>query len=474
MNVTDLIMFLLSGADQRKVDRQGSATVGKANRQRRRMKEKERKRTTARNSGETWPASERLLAEERVSLDVATALRALAYQDKRAYAAATARVADQSRSAGSRGSAERLLADYLQSVVSGAWHRGWQPVDLVRVVSHQLSKRHVSLAGDAIAAQMQHYIPSSIDPRWTFQLSDLDAEVWWRPDQNHLQAWAQAQCVEWSTVVSCALEVLDLIAGLPDLEKLIPVPGAGRPTGATAQPQRAAIDERVLSRIRALLAKAESSTFPAEAETFTAGAQALMARHSIDHALLAALGQNSSEEPTGRRIGIENPYAEPKAMLLGVVAEANRCRTVWSRDLGFSTVIGFPADLDAVELLFTSLLVQATTALMHAGSGADGSGRSRTRSFRQSFLTAYASRIGQRLAEATETQTTKAATEPTGRNLLPVLAARNEAVDDAVAAMFPEMTNHVVGSVTNRDGWFSGLSAADRAALHGNGELLDE
>jgi len=88
-NVTDLIMFLLSGSDQRKVDRQGSATVGKANRQRRRMKEKERKRTTARNSGETWPASERLPVEERVSLDVATALRALAYHDKRAYAAAS-------------------------------------------------------------------------------------------------------------------------------------------------------------------------------------------------------------------------------------------------------------------------------------------------------------------------------------------------------------------------------------------------
>jgi hypothetical protein len=437
------------------------------------MKEKERKRATVRNLGETWPASEWLPIEERVWLDVATALRALAYDDRRAYAAASARVADQSRSAKSRSTIERLLADYLQSVVSGAWHRGWQPVDLVRVVSHQLSKRHVSLAGDAIAAEMQHHIPSSVDPRWTSQLSDLAVQVWWRPGQNHLQAWAEAQDVEWSTVVSCALEVLDLIAGLPDLEKLIPIPGAGRLTDATAQSHRAAIDERVLSRIRALLAKAESSTFPAEAETFTAGAQALMARHSIDHALLAALDQSSSEEPTGRRIEIDNPYEEPKAMLLGVVAEANRCRTVWSRDLGFSTAIGFPADLEAVELLFTSLLVQATTAMMHAGSGADGSGRSRTRSFRQSFLTAYASRIGQRLAETTGTQTTRAATELAGQNLLPVLAARDEAVDDAVAAMFPEMTNHVVGSVTNRDGWFSGLSAADRAALHENGELLD-
>lgn len=447
--------------------------MGKANRQRRRMKEKERKRTPPTNSREGWwVPSDPPTLEERAALDVAAALRALAHDDRRAFEVASARVADRSGAAGWRRTTERLLADYLQSAVSGAWHRGWQPADLVRVVSRQLSNRHVSLTCDAMAAQMQRYTLATIDPRWTSQLSDLEARVWWRPDQNHLQAWAEAQNTEWSAAVSCALEVLDLITGLPELEKLTPIPGTARPTGSTAHPQRAAIGERVLSRIRTLLAKAESTTFPAEAETFTAGAQALMARHSIDHALLAALDQSSSEEPTGRRIGIDNPYEGPKAMLLGAVAEANRCRTVWSRELGFSTAIGFPADLDAVELLFTSLLVQATTAMMQAGSRTDGYGRSRTRSFRQSFLTAYASRIGQRLAEATGTQTTKAATEPAGRNLLPVLAARNEAVDEAVAAMFPEMTHHVVGSVTHREGWFSGLSAADRAALRVDGELF--
>ena len=447
--------------------------MGKANRQRRRMKEKERKRTPPTSAREEWwmPIDQPTL-QERAALDMAAALRALAHHDRRAFEGASARLADRSGAAGWRRTVERLLADYLQSAVSGTWQRGWQPADLVRVVSRQLSNRHVSLTRDAMAAQMQRYTPATIDPRWTSQLSDLEARVWWAPDQNHLQAWADPQNAEWSAAVSSALEVLDLITGLPELEKLIPIPGTARSTSSTAQSQRAAIDERVLSRIRALLAKAESTTFPAEAETFTAGAQALMARHSIDHALLAALGHSSSDAPVGRRIGIDNPYEVPKAMLLGAVADANRCRTVWSRELGFSTAIGFPADLDAVELLFTSLLVQATSAMMQAGSRTDGYGRSRTRSFRQSFLTAYASRIGQRLAEATGTQTTKAATEPAGANLLPVLAARNEAVDEAVAAMFHEMTNHVVGSVTNREGWFSGLSAADRAALRLGEELL--
>jgi hypothetical protein len=411
--------------------------------------------------------------QEQSAFHITEALRGLAHRDARAFEAASARVADPSQETAWRLITERLLAEYLQSVVSGAWDRGWQPADLVRIVSRLGNKELVGLTGDAIAAQMLRYAPASIDPRWASQLVDLEVQVWWAPGQNHLRARGEAQHTGWGVLVSASLQVLDLISSLPTLEKLIPIPGSAPATSAAGQPHRAAISERVLGRIRALLAKAESTTFPAEAETFTAGAQALMARHSIDHALLAALGQRSSDEPNGRRIGIDNPYESPKAMLLSAVAGANRCRTAWSRDLGFSTVVGFPADLDAVEVLFTSLLVQATGSMMHAGSRTDGYGRSRTRSFRQSFLTAYASRIGQRLAETTGAQTAQAATEPSGRNLLPVLAARSDAVDQAVSAMFPGMKNHSMASVTNREGWFSGLSAADRAALHTDREIPD-
>ena len=157
----------------------------------------------------------------------------------------------------------------------------------------------------------------------------------------------------------------------------------------------------MLSRIRALLAKAESTEFAQEAEALSGRAQELMAKYSIDHALLAA-ETGRAETPGGRRIAVDNPYEAPKATLLQIVAEANRCRVVWSRELGLVTVIGFPADLDAVELLFTSLLVQANTAMLRTGGKRDGSGRSRTRAFRQSFLLAYAVRIGERLSEAAD------------------------------------------------------------------------
>jgi hypothetical protein len=219
----------------------------------------------------------------------------------------------------------------------------------------------------------------------------------------------------------------------------------------------------VLDKVRALLAKAESTTFDAEAEAFTAKAQELMARHRIDRAVLDARGHDRGEEPVGARIGVDDPYADAKAGLLAIVADANGCRAVWSKALGFSTVFGFPGDLDAVAELFTSLLVQATAALQREGPKHDGSGRSRTTRFRRSFLVAFAARIGQRLRETVDA-TVEAASTETGTALVPILAARDDAARAAAAAAFPEMTSFAP-SATDREGWYAGTLFGDQADL---------
>jgi hypothetical protein len=234
----------------------------------------------------------------------------------------------------------------------------------------------------------------------------------------------------------------------------------------------------MLDRIRALLAKAESTEFAEEAEALSARAQELMAKYSIDHALLAARS-GDREEPSGRRIPVDGPYEEPKCTLLNVIALVNRCRAVWSKDVGLMTVVGFPADLDAVELLFTSLLVQANTAMLRAGGKKDEFGRSRTRAFRQSFLVSYAIRIGERLEEATAHATAEAADElavverdsagavSSGTDLVPFLAARQQAVDDAVDELFGgNLKRGRAARVTDAEGWASGRAAADLAKLH--------
>ena len=224
----------------------------------------------------------------------------------------------------------------------------------------------------------------------------------------------------------------------------------------------------MLVKVRALLAKAESTTFPEEAEALTAKAQELMARHAIDDAMIDAEA-GTADDPVGVRVQVDPPYASPKSLLLAEVASANRCRSVWSGDLGFVTVFGFESDADFVEVLYTSLLVQATRAMAAAGSQADRYGRSRTRSFRTSFLVAYAARIGQRL-RAAEAASRSAAEESYGAALVPVLADRSSAVEDACREVFPHLLRRSV-STTNLAGWHAGAAAADLATLSSRPEV---
>lgn len=327
--------------------------------------------------------------------------------------------------------ADTELARRGQEFVAAAWRRGWQPADVVRLVRRELDDVHVRLLAALIRAQTPYDRPRG--PRWHAQLDDLPTEAPPRTDRfSHATA---------------VLELYRLLLRLPTLEPLDEPTG---PAGREAKPE-----SRMLTRIRALLAKAEATGFPEEAEALSAKAQELMARHSIDEALLSARTHTAKDAPTACRIGVEPPYEQAKAVLLDAVATANHCRAVWNEPFGFSTVVGFEADLEAVELLYTSLLVQAQTAMTKAEAAQRAGGRKRTKTFRQSFLAAYAHRIGIHLTAAAQTQVTQ--------ELLPVLASREVAVTDRLDRMFPETTTTRLRGVSDEAGWAEGAEAADRA-----------
>jgi len=220
------------------------------------------------------------------------------------------------------------------------------------------------------------------------------------------------------------------------------------------------IDPGVLHKVRSLLAKAESTTFAEEAEALTAKAQALMDRHAIDRAVLAA-ASGAAGGPEGRTVVIEAPYARPKFQLLSELALANRCRAVLDTRSGVATVVGFPEDQESVEVLFTSLLVQATRAMLQRGTDA----RARSRAYRQAFLLAYATRIGQRLRAAAE-EAVAEASRAHGPSLVPVLQGREDAVDRHLAESFPRLRQMRV-TASDPAGYAAGHAAAERARLHG-------
>ena len=98
--------------------------------------------------------------------------------------------------------------------------------------------------------------------------------------------------------------------------------------------------------------------------------------------------------------------------------------------------------------------------MTEAGEETRAHGVSRSSSFRRSFLIAYATRIGQRLDEATEE-----AVSAYGSALVPVFARQEAAVGEEYDRLFPHVKSSVVGRNLNRRGWEAGTDAADRAVM---------
>ncbi|MGW4062036.1 DUF2786 domain-containing protein [Amycolatopsis sp. NPDC004747] len=333
-------------------------------------------------------------------------------------------------------------ADLLARQLAGrACRGGWLPEDLHQAARRRLDEFAGSYLLDALVAHAGQF--TAVHPDWQAQLDATGAVRWWSEAEPHLPQWAAKHILTPAEAVAAVISALGLLKTLPPVTVVLPAPGTPLP-----RPARHPVDDKKLGRVRALLAKAESSTFPEEAEALSAKAQELMTRHALDRALVEA-GAGAPDQPAARRIWLDTPYTDAKSLLVHVVAKANRAQAIFDARWDFVTVVG--DELDSVELLTTSLLVQATRAMI-----ADPAGRSRD--FRKSFLVSYATRIGERLEQAAE------ATIAEAPDLLPVLASREKQVAAAFTELFPEVVNKSV-TVRSHEGWGAGRAAADRARL---------
>ncbi len=367
----------------------------------------------------------------------------------------------------------REVESVLDFQIDTVWQAGWQPAELVRrgrlATSTAAAARLMALA---VSNDDVHRPASTLDPRWLAQVAALDL-----PTVNGrtgwVARWADDEGLGERQALEAVIDVLVAVTFLPPLEPLIPPPGA--PPGSTWPPgvegeageAQGADADPLLDTIRNLLAKAESSEFEAEATAFTAKAQELMTRHAIDAAVVASGSGGSGrpdECPVAIRVPVEAPYVDAKSLLLQVVAESSRCRTVFHSGLAMSTVVGFAADVSAVEMLFTSLLVQAQTALADAARHAPPGTRVRGQSYRSAFLLAFTERIGDRLAEINDAVVAEVSAEQ-GPSFLPVLRSRADSVDELMDRRFGDTVRGRVRGGYDAAGWASGRVAADSAQL---------
>ncbi len=197
-------------------------------------------------------------------------------------------------------------------------------------------------------------------------------------------------------------------------------------------------------RIVALLAKAESTTFEAEAQALYAKAQELMTRYAIDAAALGAGLGRPETVPLHRPVG---SGAAALLMVMGAVAAANRCVLLDRRaDLA---LVGFADDVGMAALLITSVqaqMLRGYTRQRHTRpAGVHGN------TFRASYLLGYASVVCQRLREA-NAATEQQAREEGQSQALALLDDRRDRVLDHLGPTRPARRSRpTVGSAEGFD-----------------------
>jgi Protein of unknown function (DUF2786) len=188
-------------------------------------------------------------------------------------------------------------------------------------------------------------------------------------------------------------------------------------------------DERYLAKLAALLRQAESTQNEHEAEAFMAAAQRLATATSIDLAVARAHSARRERRaaPVAKRIEIGPPgkrALRTYVQLFLSIARANDITCDLAANSTYVIAYGFETDIEMCEALYASLVVQmvrASDAYLRSGTyrreanfveerGSDGRWRTVRKpvhgiTARISFQTAFAQRIGERLAKAREETT---------------------------------------------------------------------
>ncbi|HUA42828.1 MAG TPA: DUF2786 domain-containing protein [Streptosporangiaceae bacterium] len=196
--------------------------------------------------------------------------------------------------------------------------------------------------------------------------------------------------------------------------------------------------ERLLERVRKLLAKAEAEGVTvAEAQALTGKAAELMAKYGIDRALLAA-ARPETDKPDNRIVEIYNPWARIQAHLLCGLGAALRCQCILlpARTGQRVHIFGYASDIERAEVLYTSVLVQMWHGLIAADvpAGAD-SARAWRRSWLLGFVAAVIARV--RAAEQRAEQAAAAAPDGASGRAALVLADRSMVIRQNVAHAYP-------------------------------------
>ena len=170
----------------------------------------------------------------------------------------------------------------MNEAISAAWRHGWQPSDLHEIARRRLKPAEIRYLDEAIVSECRRYAAATLHPDWRADIARLSAAVGSSAQPPQMWRWAASNAVDQRDGLAVVLKLLNLLGRLPALEVILPLPGAHRQTATAVT----VADEKALGRVRALLAKAEATEYPDEAEALSAKAQDLMSRYSLNEAVV--------------------------------------------------------------------------------------------------------------------------------------------------------------------------------------------
>lgn len=235
--------------------------------------------------------------------------------------------------------------------------------------------------------------------------------------------------------------------------------------------------EAIIRKLKAMLAKAASTSSEEEAEALTAKAEAWMARYAIDLVMLEGVDASRVRTETWT---VPGPYAaQSQDLLLGICAALGVRAVLVGASPIKVTVVGFAEDVAWAELLHQSLVQQQRSGLARAMAGRDKRAV-HGRTYAVSFCAGFRSRVTARLQEVVATAQAEAEVEAeaavpasaasASSSVALVLASKATKVDEALHERFPRLRTFTSRrSATVLGGGFAAGTAAGASATIARG-----
>lgn len=211
--------------------------------------------------------------------------------------------------------------------------------------------------------------------------------------------------------------------------------------------------DAVIRKIQAMFAKAESTTFQAEAEAFAAKAQELMTAYMVEQHEIAP--EDRAAMVTRTHI-VHGAYSLDRVRLLYQVADANG---VFAYRGGKDRLVMF-GRADTIDLVLATFVMLDTQLVRHVSRV--GHDHHRPRAFRHAFIVGFSAAVRRRLRERV-----KAAETTTPGVGLVLVDAKREA-EAFFRAENPGMKLRTTGSsYSSAAGAHAGMAAGRNADLGG-------